>query len=100
MVKSKKPAKAKKKAKTKTVRKDGSVRTTPEAAAVIIHIADQLYGAHKETLNKMKIYRSSAKLAIDYLISAEHDNQYSLTPEQTPENNLYDAMIAQERGGA
>ena len=99
MVKREKQAKAKKKVKTKTVRKDGSVRTTPEAAVVIIHIADHLYGAHKETLHKMGVYRSTAKLAIDYLISAEHDNVYSLTPEQTPENNMYDAMIAQERGG-
>ena len=99
MVKSKKPAKAKKKTKAKTTRKDGSVRTSKEAAERIKEIAETLYRDHVETLRDMEIFRPSAKLAIDYLLSVENDTAATMIQEQTPQNNLYDDMISIERGG-
>ena len=68
MGKGKKPTKAKKKTKTKTVRKDGSVRTTPEAADIIQNIAYSIFGSYGPQLKQLGFHRPSAKVAIDYLL--------------------------------
>ena len=99
MVKSKKPAKAKKKAKTKTVRKDGSVRTTPEAAAKIQKIAEGIFKQFETSCKANGFNKPSAKLAIDYLLFTESYTNGYLTEEEALANNAYDDIRRFSDGG-
>lgn len=98
MAKSKKPAKAKKKAKTKTTRKDGSVRTTTAAAKKIKNIAQRIYDRFPEACRKAGYNKPSAKLAIDYLISADKQCQHMLSLSEADEGNEYIRMLRQDTG--
>ena len=99
MVKSKKPAKAKKKTKAKTGRKDGSVRTTPEAAKKIKEIARRIHNRWKDKCVAAGYHKPSAKLAIDYLLAGSKFDSSFLTEEEKESNNEYIRVLATVNGG-
>ena len=90
--------KKKSKAKKKTVRKDGSVRTTPDAAAKIKEIARRIYDLHEAKCRAAGYNKPSAKLAIDNLILCDCYADIFLSKEEREDGNEYQRMMEQTGG--
>ena len=86
------------KAKKKTVRKDGSVRTTPGAAAKIKEIARRIYDRHAVKCRAAGYNKPSAKMAIDYLILCDCYAELYLSKEERENDNEYKRMMEQAGG--
>ena len=84
--------------KKKTVRKDGSVRTTPEAAKKLQEMARRIFDRHTAKCYNAGYNKPSAKLAIDYLILCDCYADLYITKEERENGNEYKRMMEQTGG--